>query len=282
MASNDDPAQYAGTPPDAARPTEVRQRQRPPAPAPVAEAPTKPEKKVSGLERWMWAWPILVITSMAFFSQLAGVLGMVTAGVIVIAGLALFTSARNDGVPQQWLLPLALVACVLVGAAVIAGQFGLLSDKPAGALSSTRARDLPSAESLRTSPAPGASLVGIDLHEQNLRGARLHGASAAGASFEKAVLEDAKLAGADLRGANLQGARLSGADLRGVDFTGADLRNAVLTNTCLRGANFTGAAMNGLDASGAAVEDVVVPTGGIGTAKVWPTSASVVPTACPS
>jgi hypothetical protein len=248
----------------------------------ASNTPAQREEKLTAGERWMWSWPILVIAAMALFSQLYGVLGVIASGVVVTTGLVLFTGSRAHSVPRRWLLPTALTACVLAGAVVVAGQFGFISDKPVGASSSTRSRDLPSADELRNTPSPGASLVGVSLDEQNLRGARLQGASAPGASLVKAILEDAKLAGADLRGANLQGARLSGADMRGVNLTGADLRGALLTNTCLRGANLTGALMQDLDASGAAVEDAVVPAVQVSTAKVWPTSTSAVPTACPS
>jgi hypothetical protein len=245
-------------------------------------APVKDAEKLTAGERWMWLWPVLVIAAMALFSQLYGVLGVIVSGLIVTAGLVLYTGTRAKSLPRKWWLPIGLTVCLLVVAVVVAGQYGVLNDRPVGASSSTRPRDLPSAEDLRSTPSPGASLSGINLNEQNLRGAKLQGVTAAGASMEGAILEDAKLAGADLRGANLRGARLSGADLRGVNFTGADLRGAILTNSCLRGANLTGAVLKDLDASGAAVEDTVVPAVQVSVAKVWPSSTQTAPTACPS
>lgn len=229
----------------------------------------------------MWIWPAVLIVVIAVSGQLFGPLGVLLSGVGLTSTIVLFASRRVEGFPRKWLLPIIVAVSLLVTAAILAAQYGLLTNRPVGASSTIFTRGVPSAEQLRETPSPGIAVQGIKLDDQNLRGARLPGASAPGASLEDTILEDARLAGADLRGANLRGARLSGADLRGVDFTGADLRGAVLTNTCLRGADLTGAVTNDLDATGAAVEGAVVSESQTSAAKAWPTSASPVPGACP-
>ncbi len=71
-------------------------------------------------------------------------------------------------------------------------------------------------------------VLGIDLSEKCLEGAKLTGANLTRAKLMRADLSDADLVRARLTGANLTCANLTGADLPLVDLTGAKLGGAIL------------------------------------------------------
>jgi len=95
----------------------------------------------------------------------------------------------------------------------------------------------------------------LDLHGEDLHGAKL-----SGADLSEANLYGADLSGANLSGADLHGAKLSGADLFETNLSWADLSGADLSEANLSGANLYKAKL-----SGANLKNVIVNT----STKFW-------------
>src|SRR5580658_2021814 len=94
------------------------------------------------------------------------------------------------------------------------------------------------------------SLVGIDMHGQDLAGAELLLTNLRGANFREADLTRAHFGDADVRGADFSSAKLVRAylartDARGAVLRGANLRGANFYQACLEGADLTGAEIEG-------------------------------------
>ncbi len=92
----------------------------------------------------------------------------------------------------------------------------------------------------------GAQLVGLDLSQALLRGARFQESDLTGTDFS-----GSDLAYADFAKASLEGAQFKGSNLMGVDFSNANLRGANFENADLSYANLQGAVLKGVNLKGA-------------------------------
>ncbi|HUN36123.1 MAG TPA: pentapeptide repeat-containing protein [Trebonia sp.] len=80
----------------------------------------------------------------------------------------------------------------------------------------------------RLGGAGQATLVRVDLRDQDLTGRDFSGADLRGATLRGMRLSDVNLAGADLSGADFSGARLSGGSLRGANLAGSNWTRAAI------------------------------------------------------